>query len=244
MAKIMLITGGSRGLGAAIAQLAATRGFDVCISCRSDVARADALAARIRESGRRALVAQGDVAREDDVQRMFSQVDASLGRLDVLVNNAGISGRKGRVDGLDEGEVMRLLATNVGGAFLCAREAIRRMSTSHGGRGGTIVNLSSAASRLGGAGRNVHYAASKGAINVMTVGLAREVASEGIRVNAVSPGMIDTESQEPGRVAELSPSIPMQRAGRAEEVAQTVLWLASDEASYVTGAVVDVSGGR
>jgi NAD(P)-dependent dehydrogenase (short-subunit alcohol dehydrogenase family) len=240
----MLVTGGSRGLGAAIALLAAERGFDVCISCRNDVARAREVADKVRTHGNRALVMQADVANESDVRATFEAIDRELGRIDVLVNNAGVSGRKGRVDALDEAEIAALLATNVMGPLLCSREAIRRMSTLHGGTGGSIVNLSSAAARLGGAGRNVHYAASKGAINAMTLGLAREVAAEGIRVNAVSPGMIDTESQEPGRVAELSGTIPMKRAGRAEEVARTVLWLASVEASYVTGAVIDVAGGR
>jgi len=241
----MLVTGASRGLGEAIAELAAFRGYDVCISCRLDIDRANAVANAVRAAGRRALVVQADVGNDADVTRMFEQVDRELGRLDVLVNNAGISGgRTGRVDALDGDEVMRMMATNVAGPLLCSREAIRRMSTLYGGKGGSIINLSSAAGRLGGAGRNVHYAASKGAVNVMTLGLAREVAGEGIRVNAVAPGLIDTESQEPGRVAQVGPTVPMKRAGRPEEVAQTVLWLASDEASYVTGALIDVSGGR
>ena len=241
----MLVTGASRGLGEAIAELAAFRGYDVCISCRLDIDRANAVANAVRAAGRRALVVQADVGNDADVTRMFEQVDRELGRLDVLVNNAGISGgRTGRVDALDGDEVMRMMASNVAGPLLCSREAIRRMSTLYGGKGGSIINLSSAAGRLGGAGRNVHYAASKGAVNVMTLGLAREVAGEGIRVNAVAPGLIDTESQEPGRVAAVGPTVPMKRAGRPEEVAQTVLWLASDEASYVTGALIDVSGGR
>lgn len=244
MAKIIVVTGASRGLGAAIAELAAVRGYDVCLSCRNDVDRADEVAAKVRAAGRRALVVRADVGDDGDVRRLFEQVDRELGTLQVLVNNAGVSGRKGRVDALDGEEIMTLFATNVAGSLLCSREAIRRMSTLHGGAGGTIVNLSSAASHLGGAGRSVHYAASKGAINIMTLGLAREVAGEGIRVNAVSPGLIDTESQEPGRVAQVGPTVPMKRAGLAEEVARAVLWLASDEASYVTGAVLDVSGGR
>jgi len=218
----MLVTGASRGLGEAIAELAAFRGYDVCISCRLDIDRANAVANAVRAAGRRALVVQADVGNDADVTRMFEQVDRELGRLDVLVNNAGISGgRTGRVDALDGDEVMRMMATNVAGPLLCSREAIRRMSTLYGGKGGSIINLSSAAGRLGGAGRNVHYAASKGAVNVMTLGLAREVAGEGIRVNAVVPGLIDTESQEPGRVAAVGPTVPMKRAGRPEEVAQT-----------------------
>ncbi|HTQ01025.1 MAG TPA: SDR family oxidoreductase [Casimicrobiaceae bacterium] len=244
MTPIMIVTGGSRGIGAAIAQLAADRGYDLCISCRSDVDRANAVARTVIAAGRRAVVVQADVAVDDDVVRLFERADRELGTVGVLVNNAGVSGRKGRVDALDRGEVMGLLATNVCGPLLCSREAIRRMSTLHGGPGGAIVNVSSVASRLGGAGRNVHYAASKAALNAMTVGLAREVAGEGIRVNAVCPGVIDTESQEAGRVAEIGPTLPMRRAGRAEEVAEAVLWLASSEASYVTGAVLDVSGGR
>lgn len=242
--RIMIVTGGSRGLGAAIAVLAAHRGFDVCISYRTDGDGANATAKRIRETGRRALAVSADVGDDGDVRRLFDQVDRDLGPPSALVNNAGVSGRKGRVDALDGGEIMSLLATNVCGSLLCSREAIRRMSTLYGGTGGSIVNLSSAASRLGGSGRSVHYAASKGAINVMTLGLAREVAAEGIRVNAVSPGLIDTASQEAGRVAEVGPTVPMKRAGLVEEVARAVLWLTSDEASYVTGAVLDVSGGR
>jgi NAD(P)-dependent dehydrogenase (short-subunit alcohol dehydrogenase family) len=244
MTKVMIVTGGSRGLGAAIAELAAQRGYDVCITYRSDARRAEEVVMRVRAARRRAYAVQADVAADDDVKRMFEEVDRELGTVGALINNAGVSGRKGRVDALDGAEVMDLLGTNVAGPLLCAKEAIRRMSTLRGGRGGAIVNLSSAASRLGGAGRNVHYAASKAAVNIMTLGLAREVAAEGIRVNAVAPGVIDTESQEPGRVAEIGPTLPMQRAGRPEEVAQTVLWLCSDEASYVTGAVLDVTGGR
>lgn len=244
MANVMIVTGGSRGLGAAIAELAAHRGYDVCISYRTDAQRALAVEAVVRAAGRRALAVRADVGRDADVKRLFAEADRELGPVAVLVNNAGTSGRKGRVDALDGEEVMGLLSTNVCGPLLCSREAIRRMSTLYGGVGGSIVNLSSVASRLGGAGRNVHYAASKGAINIMTAGLAREVAAEGIRVNAVCPGVIDTESQEPGRVAQIGPTLPMRRAGRPDEVAQAVLWLASSEASYVTGAVVDVAGAR
>jgi len=244
MAKVIIVTGGSRGLGAAIAALAGQRGYDVCVTYRYDAERADAVIAAIRVTGQRALAVRADSASEDDVKRLFEQVDRDLGTVSALVNNAGTAGRKGRVDALDASEIMGLLATNVCGTLLCSREAIRRMSSLHGGAGGAIVNLSSAAARLGGPGRSVHYAASKGAINSLTVGLAREVAAEGIRINAVSPGVIDTESQEPGRVAEMGPTLPMRRAGRPDEVAQAVLWLVSDEASYVTGTILDVSGAR
>jgi len=243
-ARIVVVTGASRGLGAATALLAAKRGYDVCVAYGHDAAGARAVAEQVRAAGRRAIDVQADVGRDADVARLFDAVDRQLGAVTALVNNAGVSGRKGRADTLDETEVMRLFATNVCGTFLCAREAIRRMSSRNGGRGGGIVNLSSAAARLGGAGRNVHYAASKGAVDVLTLGLAREVAAEGIRVNAVRPGVVDTESQEPGRVAAAAPTIPMQRAGTPDEVARTILWLLSDEASYVTGTVVDVTGGR
>ena len=244
MANVMIVTGGSSGLGAAIAELAVARGYAVCLNYARDEARAEGVASGLRDAGGNAIAMRADVASDADVTALFARVDAELGSVAVLVNNAGISGPNTRVDALEMSNLTRMFETNVYGMFLCSREAIRRMSTVHGGTGGVIVNLSSAASRLGGAGRNVHYAASKGAVNSLTVGLAREVAAEGIRVNAVSPGVIDTESQEPGRVAAIAPTLPMRRAGRAAEVATTVLWLASDEASYVTGAIVDVSGGR
>ena len=241
---VMMVTGASRGLGAAIARLAAQRGYAVCVNYAHDAAGANAVVAAIRDVGGEAVAMQADVADEAAVVGMFDRVDAELGPLRALVNNAGIAGPYARVEALTLDNIRRLFETNVFGTLLCAREAIKRMSTAHGGHGGAIVNLSSASARLGGPGRNVHYSASKGAINSLTLGMAREVAAEGIRVNAVSPGVIDTESQPPGRVAEIGPTIPIGRAGRPEEVAATVLWLVSDEASYVTGTVVDVSGGR
>jgi NAD(P)-dependent dehydrogenase (short-subunit alcohol dehydrogenase family) len=244
MNKVMVVTGGSRGLGAAIALLGGKRGYDICVNYSHDEEGANGVVSNLRALGGKAIAMRADVGSDIEVAALFKRVDAELGAISVLVNNAGISGPYSRVDTMELGSMRRLFETNVYGTLLCSGQAILRMSSKHGGRGGAIVNLSSAAGRLGGAGRNVHYAASKGAINSMTVGMAREVADEGIRVNAVSPGVIDTESQEPGRVAALAPSLPMRRAGLPEEVANAVLWLASDEASYVTGAIVDVSGGR
>ncbi len=244
MSKVMVVTGGSRGLGAAIAELAAERGYDVCITYRREADQARAVVERIQAGSGRALAIQADAGVEADVRRTFEEVDRALGRVTVLVNNAGTSGRKGRVDELDGREILEMMATNVCGPLLCSREAIRRMSQRYGGRGGAIINISSVAARLGGPGRNVHYAASKGAINSMTVGLARELGPEGIRVNAVIPGLIDTESQDRTRMAELAPTVPLRRAGDPIEVAHTVLWLASEEASYVSGALIDISGGR
>ena len=244
MNKVMVVTGASRGLGAAIAQLAAERGYAVAVNYAHDAQRAEGIVTGIRARGGRAIAIRADVGSDTEVEAMFRQVDAEFGGIDALVNNAGIAGPHSRVDSLQLADIRRMFETNVYGTFLCSREAIRRMSQAHGGRGGSIVNLSSAASRLGGPGRNVHYAASKGAVNSLTLGMAREVAAEGIRVNVVSPGVIDTESQPPGRVAEMAPTLPMRRAGLPEEVANTGLWLASDEASYVNGAIVDVSGAR
>ena len=244
MSRVVVVTGGNRGLGEAVALLAAERGEDVCITYRSDRARADKVLAALRSHGGRAIAVQADLGDEADVVRTFEQVDRELGPIGALVNNAGVSGREGRVDELDVAEIRTLLAANVYGPLLCSREAIRRMARRHGGSGGAIVNISSVAARLGAPGRKVLYATTKGAINSFTIGLAREVAEDGIRVNAVIPGLIDTESQEPGRVAELGPTVPMRRAGRPEEVARTVMWLLSDEASYLAGALVEVSGGR
>jgi NAD(P)-dependent dehydrogenase (short-subunit alcohol dehydrogenase family) len=240
----MLVTGGSRGLGEAIAVAAAARGYEICINYATNAEAAEAVVARIRTAGGRAFAHQANVGDESAVVGMFDEIARRVGYLDVLVNNAGLTGPYSRVTEMHISDVRRLFETNVYGTLLCSREAIRRMSVRAGGRGGSIVNISSASSRLGGAGRNVHYSASKGAINSMSLGLAREVASDGIRVNVVSPGVIDTESQDRKRLADIVNSIPMKRAGRPEEVAQCVLWLASQDASYVTGAVVDVSGGR
>jgi NAD(P)-dependent dehydrogenase (short-subunit alcohol dehydrogenase family) len=248
MKKVLIVTGGGRGIGAAIARLAAADGYAVCLSYLSNQAAADELVASIAAKGGVALAVQADVAVEQDVVRLFGQVDASLGRVTALVNNAGILERQGRVEDMDAARIGRIFATNVIGSFICAREAIRRMSTRHGGSGGAIVNLSSRASRLGAPGEYVDYAASKGAIDTFTVGLAKEVAAEGIRVNAVSPGVIYTDIHasggEPGRVVRVKDAIPMRRGGTAEEVARAVLWLLSDAASYTTGASIDVAGGR
>jgi NAD(P)-dependent dehydrogenase (short-subunit alcohol dehydrogenase family) len=248
MKPILLVTGGSRGIGAATARLAAARGYAVCLSYRSNAAAAGTVVADIERAGGDAFAVQADVASETDVLRLFATVDARPGRLAVLVNNAGILERQTTLLDMEAARWQRVLATNVTGSFLCAREAVRRMSTKFGGAGGAIVNVSSMAAKLGSPGEYVDYAASKGAIDAMTIGLAREVAAEGIRVNAVRPGVIYTDIHasggEPGRVDRVKGSVPMQRGGTAEEVAQAILWLASDEASYSTGTFIDVSGGR
>jgi NAD(P)-dependent dehydrogenase (short-subunit alcohol dehydrogenase family) len=233
MSKTILITGASRGIGAACALLAAGRGYHVGINYRSDAEAAANLVRAIDRAGGSAFAVQADVSQEDEVLRMFAEVDARCGRLDALVNKARIG---------------RILATNVTGSFLCAREAVLRMSTKRGGGGGAIVNVSSRAGVLGAAGEYVDYAASKAALDVLTIGLAKETADEGIRVNGVRPGLIDTEMHasggEPGRIERLKSSVPMGRGGEADEVARAVLWLLSDEASYTTGSFIDVSGGR
>lgn len=244
MAKILLVTGGGRGIGAAAALAAARAGWDVAVNYREKTDRAAQVAGEIVRLGRKARVYAADIADQAAVAALFASVDRDFGRLDALVNSAGIIGPHGRIDAVDAAGLARLLAVNVTGTLLCCREAIRRMSTKHGGKGGAIVNLSSAASRIGGAGETVPYAASKGAIDSLTFGLAQEVAAEGIRVNAVSPGVIDTEIQPEGRVARIGPNLPMKRAGRAEEVAAAILYLLSDEASYIAGTVLDVTGGR
>jgi NAD(P)-dependent dehydrogenase (short-subunit alcohol dehydrogenase family) len=248
MGKIMIVTGGGRGIGAQTALLAARRGYAVAVNYRSNREGAQALVAQIERSGGKALAIAADVASEEDVVRLFAAVDERLGRVSVLVNNAGIVDRGTRVAEMTAARLTRMFAVNVTGSFLCAREAIKRMSTRYGGSGGAIVNVSSIAARLGGAGEYVDYAAAKGAIDTLTVGLAKEVGPEGIRVNAVRPGVIRTEihlaSGDPARVERIGSTAPLQRPGEPEEVARTILWLASDEASYLTGALVDVTGGR
>lgn len=249
MSGVMLITGGSRGIGAATALACAAQGFDVAINCARDTAAAEAVARQVRERGRRAAVFAADVSDEAQVRRMFEAVDAEFGRtLRGLVNNAGVIDRPCRVEAMSVARLQRMLGVNVVGSFVCAREAILRMSTAHGGAGGSIVNLSSMSAVLGAPGQYVDYAASKGAIDSFTVGLARELAREGVRVNAVRPGIIDTEIHAsggvPDRAVEAASIIPMHRAGRAEEVAAAIVWLLGDEASYTTGALLDVSGGR
>ena len=242
MSGVMLITGGGRGIGAATARLAAEQGYAVCFSYLRDAESAQKLA---REIGGKAI--QGDVASETDVLRLFEESDR-LGPLAVLVNNAGIVDRSSRVEAMSAARIERMLAVNVTGSFLCAREAVKRMSTRHGGKGGAIVNVSSMAAKLGSPGDYVDYAASKAAVDTMTIGLAKEVGAEGIRVNGVRPGVIRTEihavSGDPSRVERIGGAAPLGRPGEAEEVARTILWLASGEASYITGALLDVSGGR
>ena len=248
MNRVLLITGGSRGIGAATAALAAARGWDVAVNYTRDASAAEAVAERVRGEGRRAITVCADVADEAAVLAMFRTVDHDLGPLGGLVNNAGVVDMASRVDQMSAARMQRMFAINVIGSMLCAREAVRRMSTQHGGPGGSIVNLSSAAARLGAPGQYVDYAAAKGAIDTFTVGLAREVAAEGVRVNAVRPGIIETEIHasggQPDRAARLAPMVPMQRAGSADEVAAAIVWLLSAEASYCTGTFIDVSGGR
>jgi NAD(P)-dependent dehydrogenase (short-subunit alcohol dehydrogenase family) len=245
---IMLITGGSRGIGAATALLAADRGFDVCINYANDASAAESVATQVRARGRRACTVRGDVAEESHVMGIFKACQDNLGPLTCLVNNAGVVDVKARLDEMDITRWQRMFNINVIGSLLCAREAVKRMSTKHGGAGGTIVNLSSAAARIGSPGQYVDYAASKGAIDTLTMGLAKEVAREGIRVNAVRPGIIETEIHasggEPDRVAQSLGIIPMGRGGTADEIARAILWLATDESGYTTGSIIDSTGGR
>ncbi|MFR0688311.1 SDR family oxidoreductase [Enterobacterales bacterium AE_CKDN230030158-1A_HGKHYDSX7] len=248
MHKVMLITGASRGIGAATALLAAERGFTVALNYRRERDAAQALVAQIEAGGGKARAFAADVANEENVLRLFHEVDIAFGRLDVLVNNAGILERQMRLEDMDAARLQRVFAVNVTGTFLCCREAVKRMARRHGGDGGSIVNVSSMASRLGSPNEYIDYAAAKGAVDSLTIGLAKEVASEGIRVNAVRPGLIRTgihaSGGEPGRVERLQSAIPLGRGGEAEEVARAILFLASDESSYSTGGFIDVSGGR
>jgi NAD(P)-dependent dehydrogenase (short-subunit alcohol dehydrogenase family) len=248
MDKAIVITGASRGIGAATALLAAERGYRVCVNYRSAAGEAAQVVAAIEKSGGTALAVRADVSIESEVIELFERATTELGPISALVNNAGILERQMRLDQMTSDRIQRVLLTNVLGSMLCAREAVRRMSTRSGNRGGAIVNLSSRASVLGSPAEYVDYASSKAAIDTFTVGLAKEVGSEGIRVNAVRPGIIDTSMHasggEPSRVSRLGPSIPLQRGGEPEEVARAILWLLSDEASYTTGALLDVAGGR
>lgn len=244
----LVVTGASRGIGAATARLAAERGFAVAVNYARGQAEATAVVQSIRAKGGRAAAVQADVGKEEDIVRMFLETERALGPVTALVNNAGVTGGFARVEAVTAAALERLFAVNITGSILCAREAVRRMSTKRGGSGGVIINISSIAARTGAAGEWAHYAASKGAINSFTVGLAREVATEGIRVNAVAPGLVETgihaANGEPGRLERLRPTIPMGRAGTAEEVAEAVIWLLSPAAAYVTGAVLEVGGGR
>jgi NAD(P)-dependent dehydrogenase (short-subunit alcohol dehydrogenase family) len=248
LSKLVLITGGSRGIGAATAFLAARQGYAVAVNYSANAPAADEVVRQIRLAGGQAIAVQADVANEAQVVAMFEKIDAQLGRLTALVNNAGVVDKTTRVEAITLARLQRMFEINVFGSFLCAREALQRMSTRHGGAGGAIVNVSSVAARLGGPGQYVDYAAAKGAIDSFTIGLAKEVATEGVRVNAVRPGIIDTDIHAsgglPDRARDMAPQVPMQRAGSAEEVAESIVWLLGDSASYVTGAFIDVTGGR
>ncbi len=245
---IMLVTGGSRGIGAATAVMAASRGWRVAISYQSNAAAAEAVVQQVRDAGGIAIAVQADVGVEADVLRLFDTVDAQMGRLSVLINNAGMLEQQTRLDQMTLDRWQRVFSANVFGSFLCAKQAVLRMSARHGGEGGSIVNVSSAAARIGSPNEFIDYAAAKGAVDSMTIGLAKEVAAEGIRVNAVRPGLIYTDihalAGEPGRVDRAKAGVPMQRGGTAEEVAEAIVWLASEQSSYVTGTLLDVTGGR
>lgn len=246
--RVVIVTGGSRGIGAATAVLAAQRGHAVCVNYRAHSSEAEDVVRAIQRDGGRALAVQADISSEPDVVRLFETSRRELGPLSALVNNAATIERQMRLDSMDAARLQRMFATNVVGTFLCSREGVRQMSTRHGGSGGAIVNVSSAAARIGGPGEYIDYAASKGAVDTLTLGLAKEVAEEGIRVNAVRPGLIYTglhaRAGEPERVDRLKGNVPMKRGGQPEEIAAAILWLLSDEASYVTGSILDVTGGR
>jgi NAD(P)-dependent dehydrogenase (short-subunit alcohol dehydrogenase family) len=248
MSGVLIVTGAGRGIGAATARLAAARGYAVCVNYARSRESAEGVVSAIKDAGGRAVAMQADVGVESQVARLFESVDRELGTVTALVNNAGVIDKQARLADIDAARIARMFKTNVTGPFLCAREAVRRMSTRQGGAGGAIVNVSSAASRIGGGGEYLDYAASKGAIDTFTMGLAKEVAAEGIRVNAVRPGIIYTEIHaaggEPGRVDRMKSFVPLGRGGQPEEVATAILWLLSDEASYITGTILDVTGGR
>ena len=248
MQKTLLITGGSRGIGAATALLAASQGYAVAVNYATHSAAADEVVRKIRAAGGRAFSVQADVAVEKDIMAMFKKIDIEFGRLDALVNNAGVVDQTSRVDAMTLARLQRMFAVNVFGSFLCAREAVKRMSTLGGGIGGAIVNVSSAAARIGSPGQYVDYASAKGAIDTFTIGLAKEVAAEGIRVNAVRPGIIETDIHAsgglPNRARDVAPQVPMQRAGSADEVAQSIVWLLGENSAYTTGALLDIAGGR
>tara|TARA_B100001971_G_scaffold94963_1_gene87727 strand:+ start:61 stop:807 length:747 start_codon:yes stop_codon:yes gene_type:complete len=248
MDEVLIITGASRGIGAATARIAGRSGYVVCVNYLKNKAAAKQIAEEINADGGRALAVGADISREEEVVKLFCAVDDKLGKISALVNNAGILETQMRIEDMNAARLNRVFLTNVIGSFLCAREAVKRMSTKNGGKGGAIVNVSSAAARLGSAGEYVDYAASKGAVDTFTRGLAQEVAEEGIRVNAVRPGVIDTDIHasggEPGRVERVKASIPMKRGGSAEEVAKAIMWLLSSESSYTTGSLLEVSGGR
>ena len=242
--KLAIVTGSSRGIGAAIARAAARDGFDVCVNYVRDEAAAERVADDVRAAGRRAVVVQADTGREADILRLFESAEAQLGYIDALVNNAGISGGQSLIEDVTAETLEEVLRINVAGYFLCAREAIRRMSTARGGRGGLIVNVSSIASVVSGAFDWVHYGASKAAVDTFTRGLALETAAQGIRCNSVRPGMVETEIHWPGRIEKIVPTVPLKRIASPEEVAEAVMWLLSDRASYCTGTHIDVTGGR
>jgi NAD(P)-dependent dehydrogenase (short-subunit alcohol dehydrogenase family) len=246
--KVLLVTGGARGIGAAVCRLASTRGYAVAVNYRSNRARAEDVVANICREGGRAVAIQGDISRESEVDELFEQTERLLGPLTHLVNNAGMTGRAGRLDEVAPDTLRAVFDVNVLGTLLCARAAVRRLSTRHAGHGGAIVNISSGAATLGSPGEWVWYAASKAAVDALTLGLARELAREGVRVNAVAPGLVDTELHDTSgveeRMAKLAPTIPLGRAAAPEEIAETVLFLLSDAASYVTGTVLRVAGGR
>ncbi|MCK9695590.1 SDR family oxidoreductase [Pseudomonas syringae] len=248
MEKVLIITGGSRGIGAATARLAASQGYRICINYLSDHAAAEKTAVQVRAIGARAITVQADVSNEDEIMRLFARVDAELGRVTHLVNNAGTLAQASRVEDMSEFRMLKMMMNNVVGPMLCSKHALLRMLPAHGGHGGSIVNVSSLAARLGSAGEYVDYAASKGALDTFTIGLSKEVAAENVRVNAVRPGFIFTDfhalSGDPFRVSKLEGALPMGRGGNAEEVAEAILWLLSDNASYTTGTFIDVAGGR